>query len=358
MMADKSNLPDQRSFASTCASDVQSLLERISSLQREVAELRRALREAALPFPHRDIEAVKFDKMQCLESEAIRRLREIESSRGFRLLLHYYAAARTPGIGPIIRGLRRLAGHSFRFAIAAIALASASKSQAKAGAEQSNNAGFDFGGLSGTQPISERWGCDRGQPVDRAYIRRFLALHKNDIRGYVLEIGDNSYTLQFGEKRVAKSVIADVNVDNPKAAIIADLAEAPQIPDETFDCVILTQVLQYIVDVESALRTVWRTLKPGGVALITVPGISQANTEPSEFARWTWLFYPKGFRSLIEKSFDSRTLSIQSFGNVKTAISFLAGLAEEDLSSDDYRHDDPRYPVIIAVRVVKSDRRG
>jgi glycosyltransferase involved in cell wall biosynthesis/SAM-dependent methyltransferase len=220
-------------------------------------------------------------------------------------------------------------------------------------AKKESSASFDFGGLCGLSPVTDNWGFARGRPVDRVYIERFLSQHRGDIRGHVLEIGDNSYTLRFGEGRIGKSVIADVNADNAKATIIADLVNAPQIPDGTFDCVILTQVIVLIFDVEAALRTVSRILKPGGVALITVPGISQIGTDATESAAWSWSFYPNTLRRLLVGYFDSKKLIVESYGNVKTAIGFLAGLAQEDLAPDDFQHNDSRYPLIVAARGIK-----
>jgi hypothetical protein len=46
----------------------------------------------------------------------------------------------------------------------------------------------------------------RGQPVDRAYIEQFFSPHRGDIRGDVLEICDNHYTLRFGEGRSYETV--------------------------------------------------------------------------------------------------------------------------------------------------------
>jgi peptidoglycan/xylan/chitin deacetylase (PgdA/CDA1 family)/SAM-dependent methyltransferase len=223
------------------------------------------------------------------------------------------------------------------------------------GSEQSvaSSANFDFGGLGGLSPITDNWGFGRGQPIDRVYIERFLSRHSGDIRGHVLEINDNIYTVRFGAGRVGKSIIADVDTNNAKATIIADLTNAPQIPDSTFDCVILTQVLELIFDVEAALRTVSRILKPGGVALITVPGISQISSDASESAAWSWSFYPQTLRRLLVKHFDPQKLIVQSFGNVKTVIGFLAGLGQSDLAPDVFHHDDSRYPLIVAARAIK-----
>ena len=49
-----------------------------------------------------------------------------------------------------------------------------------------------LGSLRRLKPISPDWGSERGLPIDRYYIGQFLAAHAQDIRGHVLEIGDDS----------------------------------------------------------------------------------------------------------------------------------------------------------------------
>ena len=128
-----------------------------------------------------------------------------------------------------------------------------------------------FGSLRRVRPISADQGFDRGRPVDRRYIRDFLSRHRDDIRGRVLEVGGDGYTRMFGSG-VARSDVVDRRPDNPAATMVADLSRAPEIADATYDCVILTQTLQYIFDIRGAIATVHRILRPGGVALATVPG--------------------------------------------------------------------------------------
>ena len=129
-----------------------------------------------------------------------------------------------------------------------------------------------FGGLRRLTPISRHYGYDRGRPIDRYYIRTFLARRSGDIRARVLEIGDDSYTRQFGSLRVTHSDVLHVSRDNPKATIVGDLASADHIESDAFDCVILTQTLHLIYDVRAALVTLHRILRPGGVLLATFPG--------------------------------------------------------------------------------------
>jgi hypothetical protein len=60
----------------------------------------------------------------------------------------------------------------------------------------------EFVKLLGTAPVSRNFGYDRGLPVDRYYIEGFLDRHKSDVRGHVLEVGDDSYTRRYGGDRV------------------------------------------------------------------------------------------------------------------------------------------------------------
>ena len=62
----------------------------------------------------------------------------------------------------------------------------------------------EFGHLRRVRPISPNFGFDRGKPLDRRYIEDFLSHNAQDIRGHVLEVADNAYTLKFGGTRVTR----------------------------------------------------------------------------------------------------------------------------------------------------------
>src|SRR5579875_872085 len=127
-----------------------------------------------------------------------------------------------------------------------------------------------LGGLRRLTPISRRRGADRGTPIDRYYIRHFLARHAGQ-DGYV--VGDDTYTRMFGSG-VTRVDILHGDASNRRATLVADLARADQLPAETYDCVICTQTLLLIYDVRTALANLARALRPGGVLFVTVPGIS------------------------------------------------------------------------------------
>lgn len=183
-----------------------------------------------------------------------------------------------------------------------------------------------------------------------------MAQYANDIHGHVLEIADNSYTLTFGGNRVSKSDILHVTADNPKATIIADLTNAKQIISETFDCIILTQSLQFIYDVNAALQTVYRILKPNGVLLATFPGISKISRYDMQQWGEYWRFTSLSAYRLFTEEFHKNNVIIKSYGNVLTAIASLEGLITEELRIAELDYCDPDYEVLITVRAQKKPK--
>jgi glycosyltransferase involved in cell wall biosynthesis len=206
-----------------------------------------------------------------------------------------------------------------------------------------------FGNLRRLAPLNRDFGFTRGQPIDRYYIERFLQFNAEAIRGRVLEIGDDSYSRRFGAGCVTYQDVLHVVPGFPGATITADLAHAPHIPSETFDCIILTQTLHYIFDVQAAIATVWRILKPGGVALVTLPGISQVCRDQQDRDSDCWRFTAASATRLFGRCFTELQVRVQTYGNVLTAMSFLSGLAVSDLKTGELDFHDPDYPLTIAV---------
>jgi SAM-dependent methyltransferase len=131
------------------------------------------------------------------------------------------------------------------------------------------------------------------------------------------------------------------------------LTQADDVPSEIFDCIIFTQTLQCIYDVQAALATLQRVLKPGGVLLATFPGITQIpNSEP----RWYWGFTRTSAERLFEESFPDSIVEVKTYGNVLASTGFLYGLAVDELRRDELEFHDPEYQMVITVRVVKRGK--
>jgi hypothetical protein len=210
-----------------------------------------------------------------------------------------------------------------------------------------------LGTIRRTTPLSDRWGDDRGVPLDRYYIERFLFDHRDDIRGRVVEIKERVYTDRYGTG-VERRDVMDIDPTTPGVTIVADLSVADQVPSDLFDCFILTQTLQLIYDPRAAVGHVHRMLRPGGVLLATVPAVSRVARGPS-FVDY-WRFTPASCARLFGECFGATGVTVTSHGNVLACIAFLSGLAYDELSSEELDARDEDFPLLVSVRAVKLRR--
>jgi SAM-dependent methyltransferase len=167
----------------------------------------------------------------------------------------------------------------------------------------------------------------------------------------VLEIGDDAYSRRFGGSKITQQDVLHLDVKHPNASLVGDLTQAGVLPDGVFDCIVLTQTLQLIFDLKQAVKRLHAALRPGGVLLLTVPGISPIDR--GEWGdQWCWALTPVSIRKLFEPHFAPE-LEIQTHGNVFAATAFLQGAALEEVDRAKLDIYDPAYPVIVTLRARK-----
>jgi SAM-dependent methyltransferase len=202
-----------------------------------------------------------------------------------------------------------------------------------------------------TTPLCREYGYSRGTPIDRHYIEAFLERHSSDIRDRVLEIGDDTYSRRFGSHRITQQDILHVHPGHPRATIVGDVAEPGVLPQKAFDCIILTQVLHLIFDMNRAVEQIHAALRPGGVALITVPGISPIHGGPWKDS-WYWSLTDIALSRLLSGSFDAARVTVSARGNLFAATAFLHGAAVEEVGTAKLDLLDAAYPVTVTARAV------
>jgi glycosyltransferase involved in cell wall biosynthesis len=212
---------------------------------------------------------------------------------------------------------------------------------------------IDMGQLASLEPISRSFGYDRGTPIDRYYIENFLERHRTDIRGRVLEIGDASYCRRF-DSGITRQDVLHVSSDAPEATIRGDLGQPGVLPEAAFDCMVITQTLHLIVDVRKAIVRMYAALRPGGILLLTVPGISPIDHDDWK-STWYWSMTGQSATRLFGDAFGPRAIEVTVHGNVYAATCFLQGMALEEVRRDWLDRQDPCYPVIITVRAKRMD---
>lgn len=200
-----------------------------------------------------------------------------------------------------------------------------------------------FGDLRRIRPIS-KWGSERGQPIDRWYIERFLGEWSHHVHGHALEVLEDLYASRLGAASVD---VLDIDATNPRATIVADLCERNSLPAGRFDVAVVTQTLQFVVRPARAVQNLLSALRPGGTLLLTVPSLSRIGA-PSDRWRWT----PLGMQDVLTEAAPAGAeVETTGVGNGLAARAFLFGLAVEDVPPAVLEQTDPDFPVIVGGRV-------
>jgi SAM-dependent methyltransferase len=213
-----------------------------------------------------------------------------------------------------------------------------------------------WGSLRRMSPVDSNFGFGRGTPIGRHYLEVFVDRHRDDIQGRVLEVGRATYAGSRAE-RIARLDIVDIDPDNVSATIVVDLADRGSLPQDAFDCAIVMQTLQYVSHPDAALENLWQSLRPGGVALLSVPASGRRDAVLATTDRWRLL--PAGLTALLERACCGAEIEVISFGNLISAVGALEGMAAEELRAEELAPHDDNFPVVTCARVYKPpDRAG
>lgn len=208
-----------------------------------------------------------------------------------------------------------------------------------------------WGNLRRLEPVSPRWGSERGTAVDRGYIEHFFEEHRYLITGHVLEVRDARYSTQYGHDLTAIDIV-DIDPRNDDATIIADLAERGSLPAGAFDCVVVPQTLVYVTDPVAAVANLWDSLSPGGALLLTTPAIARLDPDVPDLDRWHLM--PAGLEQVIRQACPDAAATIRGYGNPVVAVAFLHGIAAEELRPADLAAQHPGFPVVVTAAVRKE----
>jgi SAM-dependent methyltransferase len=207
-----------------------------------------------------------------------------------------------------------------------------------------------WGNLPKAAPLSTQSALDRGLPIDRYYIGEFLRERAADVRGDVMEMSRSSYTRTYGGDRVVTSTVVDIDPTNEQATLRCDLCEPRSLPREQFDCIVFTQTLHLLVDLDAALDNLWGALRPGGVLLLTVPALSCCTPIEADY----WRFTPLGLEALLTRTLPAEAhIATNGRGNSFAAAAQIVAASVEDVGVRDLQDRDPAYPVVVEARVVK-----
>jgi SAM-dependent methyltransferase len=201
-----------------------------------------------------------------------------------------------------------------------------------------------WGNLRRVRRFSAYYGFERGTPIDRYYLDRFLAAHRDDIRGDVLEIQGSGYTTRYG-RGVRTASTVDIAPEFG-ATFTCDLAQsADVIPAESFDCFLLPNTLSVLRNLDECLRHALRVVRPGGTVIGTAAALCQFQREGGDY----WRMGADGWREVASRAWPGADLVVTPYGNCLSATAALMGIAFEELTPAELDMNDPQFPVLVGL---------
>lgn len=138
-----------------------------------------------------------------------------------------------------------------------------------------------------------------------AYAARFLHRWGEDVHGRVVEVGRGGWAVQSG-----------------RATPVEQVDRVEDLEPGAYDCVLAPSLPAQAADVDAALASLRRALRPGGTLLVLLPGLRRLDPQAPEPATvWT----VGAAQALIARHFPAELTTVDSLGNAATAAAALTG---------------------------------
>ncbi len=129
---------------------------------------------------------------------------------------------------------------------------------------------------------------------DRYLLKQQLRSVASYVHGDVLDVGAGDYARYKSLFSYSKYITMD-HVKSENTDVVGRIEDIP-FPDNSFDSVICTQVLEHVPNPFMAVAELRRVLRPTGTCLITVPQMNEIHEAPRDYFRYTQY----GIRSIFE----------------------------------------------------------
>ncbi len=102
--------------------------------------------------------------------------------------------------------------------------------------------------------------------------------------------------------------------------LIDQIADAHNLPfdDAVFDCVVANEVFEHLTDPVKACDELFRVLKPGGRAVISIPFMFHVHGDPFDFTRFTGNGLHRLFREFSSVSIEEMGARIHVISDILT----------------------------------------
>lgn len=194
---------------------------------------------------------------------------------------------------------------------------------------------------------------DRGTPIDRFYIEKFVKSKRKYISGNIYEIGDDFYSKKYAQPH-SKFTVLTYKENEPFAKHNINFNKKNSHLYNTADCLIVVQTLNFLYNTKNAISEIRNILKYDGCAIITVSSITPVSLY--DYKRWGdfWRFTDMALRELLLEFFSIEEIEIRSFGNYDSTMFYLSGACAEEVNESILNHIDPEFGLGLVAFVQKK----
>lgn len=134
------------------------------------------------------------------------------------------------------------------------------------------------------RPRARRWAT----PALHGLETRLTAALVRSARGDVLDVGCGSMPYRELIERSAERYDGlDVEVRHPDVRYVASATDMHEVPDDEYDTLLCSEVLEHVGEPEAALAEMARVVRPGGALVLSVPFLARLHEEPHDYYRYT-----------------------------------------------------------------------
>ncbi|MFC1495564.1 methyltransferase domain-containing protein [Thermodesulfobacteriota bacterium] len=185
--------------------------------------------------------------------------------------------------------------------------------------------------------------------IARDYVNRFVSSCLKDIKGDVLEVGRSTYNAELVDHATSYTCL-DIGTF-PDVDIVANIQNMPQVPSNSYDSILCTQVLEHTKNPFRAVSELHRILRPGGKLFLTVPFLNKIHMEPHDYWRFTEF-------SVAHLLSSFQRVDISKYGNTVNCVFYTLNIKTVDLSEEILQQEtcEDRFYIILGAVAKKGDQ--
>ncbi len=116
-------------------------------------------------------------------------------------------------------------------------------------------------------------------------VERSIALLSSQLSGKLLDVGCGNKPYQSYFQHVTSYEGCDFDASRGPVDFQCPADQIPR-PDNSYDSILCTEVLEHVPDPAAVWREFYRILKPGGMVLLTTPMYWPSHEQPYDFSRF------------------------------------------------------------------------